>query len=408
MLMTCQNFLLSNTDNYYYKSELFQGPIQQVLISAKLIIGMQAILRNAGSFSLARNRSHTQTCTRYAISGKRLKEGWKVYSLQGSTELYDETGLKQLEAMKKKFTAADLDGNGVIDREELRALLESTESGNVYLTTRWILDEDVEEIMNAYDVDSSGDISFDEFVKLCEDGILLEGTLQEYEDAFKSADASSNGKLGATELARLFQNLGEPLTYEELVKVMMKYDKDESGQIEFEEFLRMFRDKALKLDDMLDYIKMVPKQSSQDGGTLVQPIPRKHQVSHPGQVMMIFSEEELNELLADGADKLAVIFAGLTWCRPCKAIQRPYQKLAEAYNDVKFIKFYGNANDDTKNLFKNRLKVRASPSFFFIRNGEIVSSHTGANKTKLETNLRKALNKEELVPNKIFDKSAAD
>eukprot|EP01023_Acetabularia_acetabulum_P044590 TRINITY_DN4480_c2_g2_i1.p1 TRINITY_DN4480_c2_g2~~TRINITY_DN4480_c2_g2_i1.p1 ORF type:complete len:313 (+),score=83.12 TRINITY_DN4480_c2_g2_i1:151-1089(+) len=308
--------------------------------------------------------------------------------------------------MKTKFASADLDGNGVIDREELRALLESTESGSAYLTTRWILDEDVDEIMKVYDVDDSGDISFDEFVKLVDDGILLEGTFQEYEDAFNAADSSGNGKLGATELARLFQNLGEPLTYEELLKIMTKYDKDESGQIEFEEFLRMFRDKALKLDDMLEYIKMVPKESSPNGGTAVQPIPRRHQVTHPGQVMMIFSEEELNELLDDKPEKLAVIFAGLTWCRPCKGIQRPYQKLAEAYNDVKFIKFYGNANDNTKNLFKNRLKARASPSFFFIRNGEIVSSHTGANKIKLEGNLRNALSQEELVPTHVFSKEA--
>jgi hypothetical protein len=46
---------------------------------------------------------------------------------------------------------------------------------------------------------------------------------------------------GATELALLFKNLGTPLSYEKVADVFMRYDKDESGQIEFGEFLLMFQ-----------------------------------------------------------------------------------------------------------------------------------------------------------------------
>ncbi len=52
---------------------------------------------------------------------------------------------------------------------------------------------------------------------------------------------------GATELAQLFAALGNPMSYTQLVDVMQKYDKDESGQIEFSEFLLMFRDNLLEL-----------------------------------------------------------------------------------------------------------------------------------------------------------------
>jgi Ca2+-binding EF-hand superfamily protein len=38
---------------------------------------------------------------------------------------------------------------------------------------------------------------------------------------------------GATELAQLFKNLGTPLSMEKVAEVFMRYDKDESGQIEF-------------------------------------------------------------------------------------------------------------------------------------------------------------------------------
>jgi Ca2+-binding EF-hand superfamily protein len=40
---------------------------------------------------------------------------------------------------------------------------------------------------------------------------------------------------GATELAQLFKNLGTPLSMEKVAEVFMRYDKDESGQIEFGE-----------------------------------------------------------------------------------------------------------------------------------------------------------------------------
>ena len=66
--------------------------------------------------------------------------------------------------------------------------------------------------------------------------------------------AFATGKIGASELAELFQNLGHPLTYERLVEIMRKYDVDHSGQIEFGEFLRMFQTELLDLQEVMDYI----------------------------------------------------------------------------------------------------------------------------------------------------------
>lgn len=80
-----------------------------------------------------------------------------------------------------------------------------------------------------------GDIDFDEFKQLVYDGIILEGAIQEYEEAFNAVDNSGNGTIGATELAQLFKNLGTPLSLERVAEVFMKYDKDQSGQIDFGE-----------------------------------------------------------------------------------------------------------------------------------------------------------------------------
>lgn len=47
------------------------------------------------------------------------------------------------------------------------------------------------------------------------------------------------------------------------------------------------------------------------------------------------------------------------------------QKLAEHYIEgAHFLKFYGNSNDNTKSMFKNRFNVTVTPSFFFFKNGD--------------------------------------
>ena len=45
---------------------------------------------------------------------------------------------------------------------------------------------------------------------------------------------------GATELQALFASLGQPVSYQKLFNIMERYDVDESGQLDFGEFLRLF------------------------------------------------------------------------------------------------------------------------------------------------------------------------
>ncbi len=51
---------------------------------------------------------------------------------------------------------------------------------------------------------------------------------------------SHNALAGATELQALFQSLGQPVSYQKLFNIMEQYDLDESGQLDFGEFLRLF------------------------------------------------------------------------------------------------------------------------------------------------------------------------
>jgi thioredoxin-like negative regulator of GroEL len=77
-------------------------------------------------------------------------------------------------------------------------------------------------------------------------------------------------------------------------------------------------------------------------------------------IFNLHSSEQLDALLTLNAEREVVLVAGLSWCRPCKSLTRPMEKLAVHYKDgVVLAKVMGDISDNTKLFFKNRLKVRA-------------------------------------------------
>lgn len=305
------------------------------------------------------------------------------------TEVHDDASMKAQEALLERFRAADTDGNGVIDKEELWTLLESTGGGLQQPDgEHWMEEVEVDRVMRQYNPSGTGVLSFDQFAKLTADGILLSGMLDDYRVAFSAVDSGGNGRISATELAQLFESLGTPLSYDRLVKVMAKYDLDNNNQIDFYEFLRMFRDDLLDLKEILDYIKMQPRPMTDDEKKALAAAARRGPGLVVGTVNMLFSEVELNTALEAAGDHLVVLMASLTWCRPCKAFTSTYEKISNRYDDVYFLKFNGNENDDTKDMFKNRLKARVTPTYYFFKNGKQIHCHTGANKSRLEHYVR--------------------
>ena len=56
----------------------------------------------------------------------------------------------------------------------------------------------------------------------------------------------------------------------------------------------------------------------------VQDTPAK---KHPGEVLEIESEEELDKILQEEKGSLTILLGSLTWCRPCKTLAKPLQVL---------------------------------------------------------------------------------
>ena len=179
-------------------------------------------------------------------------------------------------------------------------------------------------------------------------------------------------------------------------RLLNKYDLNNDGQIVFSEFLRLCRyESVLPLEEILCYVT---------GGGAGAPAaaaapPTEKRVStlslDQTKVHVLKSPEEFEEIMAGVAETtMVVLFASLTWCRPCKKLQPQMEKMAAAYGeacDVVFLKIYGNESDALKTFFKDRLKVRVTPSVFIFRGGQLLESTTGATATKHEMEMRKAL-----------------
>ncbi|KAK9831857.1 hypothetical protein WJX81_002485 [Elliptochloris bilobata] len=288
--------------------------------------------------------------------------------------------------LKELFKRADLDGNGVIDRAELKALLQSTDSGLQPVTLDWMKDSEVRETLQKYDWDGSGDIDLREFEGLVEDGLLMEGKLEEYQRAWQAAGGSD---LTGAALEQLFERLGQPLDAEQLAVLRERFDvAGRDHRVTFSEFLAMFRAELLDLREIMGFLRMGSSAALPPGGVAAFEW-------QPGEVSLLESEEEFDAALVQHPQRLIVLEASLTWCRPCKGFERSYQKFAAHYASCVFIKFFGNANENTKYLFRDRLQTPLTPTFSFWRRGQKLHQHCGANNAKMEAVLQQLVSPEE-------------
>jgi len=98
-----------------------------------------------------------------------------------------------------------------------------------------------------------------------------------------------------------------------------------------------------------------------------------------GPVTQITSQEEWQDILEESRDKLVVLQVGFTFCRPCNAFAPKYEKLAQEYEESRFVKINGNENRSTISLCRDELAVERTPTFVFFRGGHEVHRHTGTN-----------------------------
>ncbi|KAK1399739.1 Thioredoxin domain-containing protein [Heracleum sosnowskyi] len=89
-------------------------------------------------------------------------------------------------------------------------------------------------------------------------------------------------------------------------------------------------------------------------------------------------EEKLSESKRD--NKIMVVSFGASWCGPCKAILPVFTELADKYPSLMFL----TVDVDGLAEFSTSWDIKATPTFFFLKNGREVDKLVGANKEELQ------------------------
>jgi Ca2+-binding EF-hand superfamily protein/thiol-disulfide isomerase/thioredoxin len=392
------------------------------------------------------------------------RESWDA----PTTESIDNLTAELLDRYSTTFNEADTDKDGLLHRDELRTILERVGSGNEHTQLHWMTDDDLDQIFDQYDRDRDNAINLTEFMTLAHDNVFLTKALSEYRTAFNAVDQNKDGFLGPTELLSLLSKVDSPLqSYENIVRLMNKYDTDRNGRMDFGEFLRMARyEQALPLEEILTYaaggnIKTslsTPVSSSSASSSSVgremhdkntgytttttttttalsstnltasislasesstppttssssslKPAGgaaarlAKQRAKNEQLVTSIANEESLNGIFESNKDKVLVVMGSLSWCRPCKRMIPVFHRMAEAYPHVVFLHLNGNDNEETKHLFKHTLKMRATPAFLFFKQGAVVDMCSGANPARFESHLRNLLKEDEMPRKSLYE-----
>merc|ERR1712149_47251 len=101
--------------------------------------------------------------------------------------------------------------------------------------------EELRKMIGDVDDDGSGQIEFEEFLKMMAIKILNKNPEEEMLKAFAMYDDDNTGKVTFKNLKRVAKELGERLTDEELQEMIDEADRDGDGEVNNDEFQRIMK-----------------------------------------------------------------------------------------------------------------------------------------------------------------------
>lgn len=148
-------------------------------------------------------------------------------------ELSDE----QKSDIKEAFDLFDTEGSGTIDVKELKVAIRALGFEPKK--------EEIKKMIAEIDKDSSGKLSFNDFLQLMSIKMAEKDTKEEILKAFRLFDDDDTGRISFKNLKRVAKELGENLTDEELQEMIDEADRDGDGEINQDEFLRIMKKTSL-------------------------------------------------------------------------------------------------------------------------------------------------------------------
>ncbi|KAG5679868.1 hypothetical protein PVAND_009405 [Polypedilum vanderplanki] len=143
---------------------------------------------------------------------------------------------EKLKEYQEVFNVYDINRDGQINTSELDTVMK--------VLGEELTEARLQKLINEVDLDGSGTINFDEFIKLMQK--VEETDFEKAESlraAFKVFDKDNNGFVSFDELKYILTSFGEKLTDEEVQDILHEADKDRNGKLDYEEFIAMYLEK---------------------------------------------------------------------------------------------------------------------------------------------------------------------
>mmetsp|Transcript_40720 Transcript_40720/g.93658 ORF Transcript_40720/g.93658 Transcript_40720/m.93658 type:complete len:1192 (-) Transcript_40720:104-3679(-) len=143
----------------------------------------------------------------------------------------------EIDSYRPLFAKVDADASGYIDHKELKQLLTS-----MGLTP---LKSVMDRCIDLVDRNRDGEINFEEFVNLMGALRRTEGfadsELYALEEVFLRFDNDNSGEIDTLEIINVMRYLGFVITLDDAHRLVAEVDANESGAVDFREFLHMVR-----------------------------------------------------------------------------------------------------------------------------------------------------------------------
>jgi len=101
--------------------------------------------------------------------------------------------------------------------------------------------EEIQKMIQDVDTDGSGQIEWEEFLKMMTSKLLNRDPMEEIKKAFKLFDDDNTGKISFKNLKRVAKELGEKITDEELQEMIDEADRDGDGEVNEDDFIRIMK-----------------------------------------------------------------------------------------------------------------------------------------------------------------------
>lgn len=101
-----------------------------------------------------------------------------------------------------------------------------------------------------------------------------------------------------------------------------------------------------------------------------------------GNVTLVTTKESWDQKLSEAKREGKIVIANFSasWCGPCRIIAPYYTELSEKYTSLMFLTI----DVDELTEFSTQWDIKATPTFFFLRDGQQIDKLVGANKPELQ------------------------